>query len=384
MKRNATLIGMVLVLVTTGCGILPVAPSRAAQISPTPTSIQGVNASSVYALDLRAGPAEVVSVSGQLPPDSVVTIFLRTEDMTWIKIRSGGVVGWIETKLLTEQPDLTRIPIVSTEELRALSANACVAVVGDSVSMGDVIIEIPTVGFGKLRTHRISKFIAEHILRNNLGLAIVDRSVAATSISTSATGSYFYTWDYSRLLDDRCKFTIITPWINDLGAEIEPRRQVALHEAVIARIVQQLVERNPNGRILLLNYYDRVKFGRQLDRDAGLGFTRESVRIYNAALAKLCTTGTLAIRQVTCINTQAIFSKLGFTYAAGPITREEAQRISTEKDDLEGNELAYYWRIHPNGPIYGDGVHLSEAGKAALAQYLVGLMRTLPDLEPQR
>jgi hypothetical protein len=32
--------------------------------------------------------------------------------------------------------------------------------------------------------------------------------------------------------------------------------------------------------------------------------------------------------------------------------------------------------------LIGDGVHLSTAGKSALAAYLVNMMRAMPDLKP--
>jgi hypothetical protein len=74
---------------------------------------------------------------------------------------------------------------------------------------------------------------------------------------------------------------------------------------------------------------------------------------------------------------------MGSTYVVGQMTRQqlEAELISGINAE-ETALLDRYTAANPNGPLIGDGVHLSTAGKTVLANYLVNLMRALPDLPP--
>jgi hypothetical protein len=206
-----------------------------------------------------------------------------------------------------------------------------------------------------------------------------DRGASHTGISSSNHPSYFQTFTYNALLDDGCAFTMIMPWLNDITPNLAPEVAAILHADALANFVTALAERTPKGRIVILNYYNGATSPFALNTWAA-GFTPFNVEIFNRALAESCTNGGIkAVRQAICVESDPAFIGLGIGHVIGPTTREEF--LASLVSPLRQNQVAWlnaYYAAEPNGVLLGDGVHLSEAGKRALARYLVALIQTLP------
>ncbi len=279
----------------------------------------------------------------------------------------------------------TESPVVSATTIPAVAAgvvNPCVVVVGDSVAHGGMVFEIPAIGYVHGVSAPLSQFIEQEFQKVGITtMRGVDRAVSNTGISSRNHSSYFRTASYLNLLDDHCRYTIMLPWVNDITSGWPPAFAAPHHAAALVRLVAELADGNPGGRILVLNYYHPVLAPFALKTWAA-GFVPENIDAYNREIELSCQYGTLSkLSQVICVHIDDAFTEMGNDHVIGWITHDELNTdliapIPEEQQTL----LQQYYEVHPDGLILGDGVHLSTLGKSALAAYLVSVMRALPDM----
>ncbi len=274
----------------------------------------------------------------------------------------------------TRRPSATPLPSATPEATAEASATAvaarypsCVSVAGDSVAYGDGVFEVPATGYLRAHMGPVSAYIAGRYRTLGGSVVVNNRSAAAVGISAPNQPSYRGTGEYAALLADRCPYTVILPWINDLtGGE------ASAHAAALGALVADLRAANPGGRVIVVNYYggEPAKFA--LDTFAA-GFTSERVAAFNGAIAAACQGGALA--QTICVDANAIFVGMGSSYLIGSTNRADLeQALAVPLTEQESGMLDFYFGQNPTGALVGDGVHLSAAGKVALAAALVRRM----------
>jgi hypothetical protein len=342
---------------------------------------------------LLTGPGYYFLDASLVASGTKANIVLRTQDSTWVKIHylpapnQPAKEGWIEAKALKINIDLSTVPVISATDFLAIpTTNPCTSVVGDSVANGGAVFEIPETGYARAPMASMAKMIGLRFLAAGVSqkdMTVYDRSVGATGISTPNHPSYYSTPQYEQLKHDHCKFTVIMPWINDLSPESpNPASFAATHVNALSGLVRQIATFTPYGRIIVFNYYpgNPTKFALT---SFATGFKPEVVSAYNQQIAAACAGGSLALGQVTCMDINAAFVGMGTSYVVGLMTRDEINKQLVSGINADELKLFNYWADgHPGGQFIGDGVHLSYAGKVALANYLVPIMQTLPDLKP--
>lgn len=252
--------------------------------------------------------------------------------------------------------------------------NGCISVVGDSVAHGDGVYEIPGTGYARAFMTPISSYMAYQYAQRGLsGVKVFNRSASATGISSANHPSYLGTFEYGALLQDKCVFAVIIPWINDLSAGTDPGSAAANHVTALAGLAQTLAQANPAAKILVVNYYQGQPAPFALSSFAA-GFTPGGIAAFNQQIAAACSGGGLAIPQVMCVDANAALGGLGAAGVIGPISAQDLQAaLVVPFTAEEQNMINFYASNNPSGALIGDGVHLSGSGKAALASYIVGL-----------
>jgi hypothetical protein len=230
----------------------------------------------------------------------------------------------------------------------------------------------------------MSKFIQDsYRVNGDNTMQVHDRSLSASGVSSPKHPSYFDSHEYGLVQKDRCKFTVIMPWINDLSSGIDPAAAAQNHIAALAKLTKKITDGNPYGRILLLNYYLGAPTAFALTGFAS-GFNAPGITTFNQQIGQACANGVFGkTTQVICVDSGTAFLSLGTMYVVGPMSWPQLQ--SELIAPINGEETAminFYLGQNPNGMLIGDGVHLSTAGKSALAGYLVNMMRAMPDLKP--
>ena len=330
-------------------------------------------------LRLRAGPNTTFTALSLLARGTTVPVVARTGDDAWLRVVYQGQEGWVAAEYLRLTGALNGVPVESASG--DVEARPCISVVGDSVPYGEVIFELPLVGFIKVKMAPFTEYIARQLTLNSVhGLAVTDRSYPGVGISSPVHTSYYTIPAFRDLMADRCRYTVILPWINDLSSGLDPALSAVQHAARLADLARRLVNNNPQGRVLIANYYpgDPAPFSQNM----AYGFTPQAIALFNAAMAESCASGELAeIPQVLCIDSNAAFAELGTSYVVGPMTVEEVTAIQTRPLSPEEQEmLDYYIRTTPDGPLIGDGIHLSSFGKTVLASYIINLLLAPGDL----
>jgi hypothetical protein len=262
---------------------------------------------------------------------------------------------------------------IATFIVPALTADSCISVVGDSVAAGEAVFEIPQTGFATVNTQPFSEVLAEQF--QSLGLevgAIHDRSEGAVGISSPEHPPYDDTDTFEALLADECPYTVILPWVNDLSSGLDPAEAAPAHITALQSLIAALQEANPEGAILVLNYFPGAPAPFALSGHAP-GFTATNVDAFNAALAEACAEGAFPAN-VRCMDVNPSFASVATAYVLGAMNLVDfnAQRTGV----ISGEDLLdYYATQTPEGALTGDGVHLSSLGKALLAFNVIEAIR---------
>lgn len=251
----------------------------------------------------------------------------------------------------------------------------CVAVVGDSVAHGDAVFEIPNTGFLQAQFLPVSGYIAaQYSSRGVSNMRVLNRSASAVGISSGKHPSYFSSFEYAQLLQDACQYVVIIPWINDLSSGNDASAAAPAHVAALARLAQDVISRNANTKVLVVNYYNGTPAPFALNTFA-TGFTPGNIGAFNQQIGAACAGGALALKQVVCVDSNAIFGGMGGSHVIGPINRDTYNSLLIAPPPADQAALvSAYFSGNPSGQIIGDGVHLSPGGKSQLAAYLVGQM----------
>jgi lysophospholipase L1-like esterase len=262
-----------------------------------------------------------------------------------------------------------------------LETQPCVALVGDSVTHGGVTYEVPRHGYIVGLTDPLNVYLNQRLAAiGRADLTALDRGASHTGISSGNHPSYFRTTQYAQLLADNCRYTLIMPWLNDISPELPIEQAARRHVRALAALIADIRSANPYGYIVVLDYYQGAT-SPFAARTWAYGFTAENVQIFNKAIAQACEEGALSdLPLVSCAPISPAFEGLGIAHVIGLTTREAFERSLISPLRAEARAwLNSFYEEEPNGLLLGDGVHLSVAGKDALARYLAELIQALPD-----
>lgn len=260
----------------------------------------------------------------------------------------------------------------------------CITITGDSIPHGLAVFEVPGHGFPVVRTRPISDMLREYLTALGItNLEVRDRSVSAsylTNFEGHAQQRYYDTQAFRDLMTDRCRWTIVMPWFNDLVTVNRPTVTdiAADHVQVMVDFMTQINAVNPNGRILLLQYY----YGAPQSFTLGVndGLTHANIDAFNAALAAACeSNGAFApLGNVDCMATQNLYDDQGTDYVVYTYDQNTFYPIVWEamSADVAGM-FEVYFRDTPGGIVKADGMHLSELGKNILVEALYYRLLTL-------
>ncbi len=331
---------------------------------------------------LRSAPNTSSQTVSVLLQGVVMDVISRTTDNQWLHIRYRDQQGWVAAQYVQLLGPLDAIK--TEDEVQAAgvpSGRQCVSSVGDSVAYGEVLFEMPGVGFIKVKMNPFASFVTDQLAKRKIkGFDVYDRSYPGVGISSPKHTSFITTPIFNELLKDKCKYTMVLPWVNDLSSGLDPAFSATDHMGKLADFARRLATNNPKGRIFIMNYYSGAPAA--FSKNMAYGFTPLAIQLFNDQMALSCTSGELSkIPQVTCINSPNAFSGLGTSYVVGPMQRAEIEAVMTRP--LTADEVKmfdYYTRTNPGSPLTGDGIHLSSIGKSALAAYVIDIALKLSDL----
>lgn len=276
---------------------------------------------------------------------------------------------------LTATPGEPVTPVPSaTFAVPVLDEDSCISVVGDSVAAGEAVFEIPGTGFATVRSKPFSEALAEQLGAQGLAVGpIQDRSAGAVALSSPNHEPYADSPAYAALMADKCPYTVILPWVNDLSSGLDPAQAAPAFLAALGELITALKEANPTGAVLVLNYFPGAPAPFALNGHAP-GFTEANVGAFNAALAGACDSGAFP-PGVRCMDVNPAFATVATAYVVGAMTMTDFNAQLTGV--ISGEDLLNYYATQtPNGTITGDGVHLSSLGKTLLAFRVIEEMRS--------
>ncbi len=377
-RRLTVLIGSALVIALLGLLILLKAPQRLDAVLQTATAIVLLpSATPTHTPSATATATLTPTATRTSTPTATATPRpTRTPSATATATATATPTA---TATATFTPSMTATP--TPIPLIVLETQPCVALVGDSVTHGGVTYEVPRHGYIVALTDPLNVYLNRRLAEiGRSDLTALDRGASHTGISSANHPSYFRTQQFAQLLADNCRYTLIMPWLNDISPEVPIRQAARRHIGALATLINAIRVANPYGYIVVLDYYQGAT-SPFAARTWAYGFTIDNVQIFNAAIREACTEGALSgLPLVTCAPISPAFEGMGIAHVIGLTTREAFERSLVSPIRAEARDwLRSFYEQEPNGLLLGDGVHLSVAGKEALARYLAQLLERLPD-----
>ncbi|MEP7287592.1 MAG: hypothetical protein ABI947_17690 [Chloroflexota bacterium] len=328
---------------------------------------QTASPSTVAAAVRQSTPATDIPVISAVPPTATAT-------NTPLPTATPTVTPTDTPIPATFTPTNTAIPPTRTAPPTP-TAKRCVSVVGDSVAHGDAVFEIPGTGYFTAQLAPVSAFIQQQYRqRGDATMTVYNRSASAVGISSPNHPSYFNTVEYAQLLQDGCQYVVIIPWINDLSSGGDPSAAAGTHVQALATLTHAILGVTHSAKIVIVTYYNGAAAPFALQTFAS-GFTPPAVAMFNQQIMGACSGGILASRQIQCVDGNTVFAGMGANHVMGTASHQALDSIIAAPVSAEAAALLnLYFGKDPNGVVNGDGVHLSNSGKAQLAAVLVPLM----------
>jgi hypothetical protein len=264
---------------------------------------------------------------------------------------------------------LTSTPVKAQNE--SVPFRYCVSVVGDSIPEGRLVVMVPGHGFPVLKTASMAEVLQQHFTGHGLStLPVYDRSVGAANLSPLGKTPYDQTEAFQLLLRDHCRFLVMFAWNNDLNV-VRPEGAAGYVDDV-ADFIALVHLVNPATHVLVLSHYWGAP--QEFVEGFGVGVTLQNYRAHVDVFQVACQPGgrLVQLSNISCLETQPIFEGMGTSFVVLERSRDQVLAMISEPIPPEALPLLdVYWRENPNGLVYGDGVHLSAAGKSVFAEAIV-------------
>jgi lysophospholipase L1-like esterase len=338
----------------------------------TAVSAQGVPVSTLdHITRARQGAGYAFPFAYQIPPSSPVTPLYAAPNGEWIQVEFSGQLAWVTRDSLDLPLDFALPLAQNLPPEPATFTDNCISVVGDSVPHGEVVYQVPGQGYAVLRMTPLSVVLQDSLTQYGLSyIEIRDRSASAAFLSEQGKHPYSQTDTYAALLEDRCRWTVVMPWINDMSVEREDNAQAHLED--LTQLLSTLQRRNIAGKILVLGFY----YGQPsafADRHAP-GYTEENITLFNETLFTACRSDLSlgSFQNVVCMETAGLFADLEESHVA--LVEDQESLLSDLYEPIPDGVRPFfdaYWSNDPAAEVYGDGVHLSAVGKLILVEAII-------------
>lgn len=265
---------------------------------------------------------------------------------------------------------------ISLSAQTSLTAQNCIAIMGDSLPAGTFVAEIPGTGVTVLQSRHVAYILDDALqARDLIHYGVYDLSLSASAITDPNAEPYLTSREYFIGRELNCRFVVIFPFLNDLYTTDDGSTDQAIYQAGMTTMLSGIRTNSPNSHIIVMNYYHSFLQGVG-DRTYGGDVTPAHVASLNMVHQNACT----ADDNITCLSTASVLSPIN-DYVVSNISRTDYQTFRYSlANPADQAMLDTYWANTPNNVIYGDGIHLNPNGQVRIVATLMGLFSTLEPL----
>jgi len=258
----------------------------------------------------------------------------------------------------------------------------CIAVVGDSLAAGTLVVQLPGVNFVTIQTRPLAKVIEDELAGTRYAdVPVKNFAVPATYLAADGLRPY-RTYDaYLELMRAACDVVVMTPWDNDLRL----LRDTELYVKDVALLVTQLRLMNPDTRVLLWSHFWGAP--QSFVEGYGNGITYNNTQAHREALMAACQPdGRIGkLGGVMCVDLEALFANESvYNVVIGNMSRSYFYGVLYGGlSDEERGAVEYFFNQSPNAQAVGDGVHFTEFAKRQLARTVIEFLNKAPSQTPK-
>lgn len=255
----------------------------------------------------------------------------------------------------------------------------CIAVVGDSLAAGSLVVQLPGVGFVTILTRPLAVVIDDWLSETRYAdVPVMNFAVPAAYLSADGLRPYRLNDDYQALVEARCDVMVMTAWNNDLQVQRDNPTEAYVND--IELLIAQLRLWNPEMRALLWTHFWGAP--QRFADGYGGGLTYNNSQAHRAALLAACgPDGDLGeMGGVACVDLDAVFEGDPiYNVVIGNMNRGYFNALLYGGLTQDERGLVDFFFGQGGDPqAVGDGVHFTEFGKRTLAQTVLAFLDAPP------
>jgi hypothetical protein len=261
----------------------------------------------------------------------------------------------------------TLTPILATTH--PPTSKPCVNIASDSNGYGQVTFQIPTSDDkGVISVYQLSTLLQLQLDQQGLSsINVADRSMTAASITGAGPVSYMAGVPFKKLLEDRCRFIVIGPFLADILYENVTAEQ---YIEGVKQFVDRLLRDNLDRTIFVLGHYQVSISPFVAEQKIYAGFNQpERIDTFITKVADACQPQNSLgrYREVICIDTQRLFSDFGNPYLVTDTNFADYQMFHDPRRPTKfERQVDLFFQEYADGQLIGDGFHMNLAARRHL------------------
>lgn len=269
------------------------------------------------------------------------------------------------------------IPTSAQEATPTVIPEPCIAIIGDSIAQGGVVVEVPGSGFPVIQTTPFSAVLTENLTSMESEYSVADYSVGGIGLGDNA---YVESEAYAQLLATVCEIGIIFPWVNDLpqdtGADAV-RSAIEQHTENLTELISTLISETAIKQVLLLNYYyiPETEMGTLVYETATAPHIITQMNNY---LDLLCADWVAVDAPILCLDLATFFAFEADTILVEISTDEFNTNGYTALNPEQNAYFGNFWAQFPDQALRTDGTHLNLNGKQLLTGFVIETLFPAP------
>lgn len=293
----------------------------------------------------------------------------------WVKMRDKILVLCTLALLVVGGRQAPMLPAAWAQDDAAVVVPNCIAVVGDSLAAGTLVVQLPGVGYVTFQTRPLAVVLDDELETSPYaGVDVLNFGMPAGFLSPDGLQPYRTTTTYTALLAAACDVVVMTAWNNDLRIVRDDAPQAYVDD--VADLIAELRAVNPNTRVLVWTHFWGAP--QNFVEGYGNGITYNNSQAHRSAILAACEPdGVLdGLGRVRCADLDTIFAdELIYDVVIGSMSRTYFNSLVYAGINAEERTFAdFFFNQNANNQAIGDGVHFTEYGKRQLARSVIAFL----------
>lgn len=268
-------------------------------------------------------------------------------------------------------------PAVQAQEDAPVVLPNCIAVVGDSLAAGTLVVQLPGINFVTIQTRPLAVVVDDELETTPYAtVPVLDFGMPAGFLSPDGLRPYRDSPSYTALMAAACDVVVMTAWNNDLRVTRDDGPAAYVQD--VADLIDELRAVNPTTRALIWTHFWGVP--QSFVEGYGGGITYNNSQLHRIATLEACEVDGLfyEMGRISCVDLDLVFEDEPiFNVVIGTMSRSYFNSLLYGGlSEEERGYVDFFFNQNATNQAVGDGVHFTEYGKRVLARSVITFLNS--------